>query len=135
MKYYWRDFRTVNITTPGGNVPWPAGMEFIATAFDGTLINLAEGKLDKAKQSAELFRTMFPPKLKEACNQCHDSERKYFVTDDVATLVDQYVSAADAGKIQDVQKLQGQIGEQCMKCHIIHEPQQKMKEMMDSTKN
>ena len=135
MKYYWRDFRTVNITTPNGNMSWPAGMEFIATALDGTLINLLEGKKDQANENAETFKAMFPPKLKEACNQCHDSERKYFVTDDVATIVDQYVSATKAGDIQKVQTLQSQIGEQCMKCHIVHQTQQKMKEMMDQKIN
>ena len=130
-KYYWKDFRTVNVSTPAGNMSWPAAKAiFVASSFDGATINLAEGRKGAANQSAERFTSMFS-NLKNACDSCHTTERKYFVSADVVVLVDQYEIEIKAGNLTGAQILQGQIGEQCMRCHITHEGQQRMKEMMD----
>ncbi len=130
-KYYWKDFRTVNVSTPAGNMSWPAAKAiFVASSFDGATINLAEGRRDAANESAERFTSMFS-NLKNACDSCHTTERKYFVSADVVALVNQYEDRIKAGDLASAQILQGQIGEQCMRCHITHEGQQRMKEMMD----
>ncbi len=131
-KFYWRDFRTVNISTPEGNMSWPeAKAKYVASSFDGATINLAEGKRDSANQSAELFKLMYTVNVKNACSSCHATPRYYFVSDDVIALVDQYEIKIKAGDLAGAQNLQGQIGEQCMRCHITHEGQQRMKEMID----
>jgi len=130
-KYYWKDFRTVNISTPIGNMSWPAAKAiFVASSFDGATINLAEERRDAANQSAERFTSMFS-NVTKACDSCHTTERRYFVSADVVALVDQYEIEIRAGNLTGAQILQGQIGEQCMRCHITHEGQQRMKEMMD----
>ncbi len=130
-KYYWKDFRTVNVSTPAGNMSWPAAKAiFVASSFDGATINLAEGRRDAANESAERFTSMFS-NVKNACDSCHTTERKYFVSADVIALVNQYEIEIKAGNLIDALDLQGQIGEQCMRCHITHEGQQRMKEMMD----
>ncbi|MDO8726884.1 MAG: multiheme c-type cytochrome [Candidatus Methanoperedens sp.] len=130
-KYYWKDFRTVNVSTPAGNMSWPAAKAiFVASSFDGATINLAEGRRDAANQSAERFTSMFS-NVTKACDSCHTTERKYFVSADVIDLVNQYEARIKAGDLENAQILQGQIGEQCMRCHITHEGQQRMKEMMD----
>jgi hypothetical protein len=133
VKYYWKDFRTVNITTPEGNMSWPAAKEkYVASSFDGATIYLAQGKRDAANDSAEFFRMMYTVNVANACKTCHGPEpRRYFVSSDVVTLVDQYVDKIKADDLAGAQALQGQIGEQCMRCHILHEGQQRMKEMMD----
>ena len=133
VKYYWKDFRTVNITTPEGNMSWPlAKSKYVASSFDGATIYLAQGKRDAANDSAEFFRFMYTVNVTNACKSCHGPEpRRYFVSSDVVTLVDQYVDRIKANDLAGAQALQGQIGEQCMRCHITHEGQQRMKEMMD----
>jgi len=132
VKYYWRDFRTVNISTPEGNMPWPeAKTKYVVSTFDGATIELAEGHRDEANQSVELFKLMYTINVKNACSSCHTTPRYYFVSDDVIALVNQYEEKIKAGDLAGAQNLQGQIGEQCMRCHITHEGQQRMKEMMD----
>lgn len=131
VKYYWKDFRTVNVSTPAGNMSWPAAKAiFVASSFDGATINLAEGRRGAANESAERFTSMFL-NVKDACDSCHTTERKYFVSADVIALVNQYEARIKSGDLAGAQILQGQIGEQCMRCHITHEGQQRMKEMMD----
>jgi hypothetical protein len=131
-KYYWKDFRTVNVSTPAGNMSWPAAKAiFVASSFDGATINLAQGRKDAANRSVELFKSMYLTNVTNACYSCHTTERKYFVSADVVSLVNQYEARIKAGDIESAQILQGQIGEQCMRCHITHEGQQRMKEMMD----
>jgi len=130
-KYYWKDFRTVNVSTPYGNMSWPAAKAiFVASSFDGATINLADGRRDAANESAERFTSMFS-NVTNACDSCHTTERKYFVSADVVALVNQYEIEIQAGNLTGALELQGQIGEQCMRCHITHEGQQRMKEMMD----
>ncbi len=132
VKYYWKDFRTVNISTPAGNMSWPVAKAiFVASSFDGATINLAEGRRDAANESVELFKLMYATNVKNACNSCHSTPRAYFVSDDVLELVNQFEIKIKAGDLAGAQILQGQIGEQCMRCHITHEGQQRMKEMMD----
>lgn len=131
-KYYWKDFRTVNVSTPAGNMSWPVAKAiFVASSFDGATINLAEGRRDAANNSVELFKSMYATNVKNACSNCHTTPRYYFVSDDVLLLVDQFEAKIKAGDLPGAQILQGQIGEQCMRCHITHEGQQRMKEMMD----
>jgi len=132
VKYYWRDFRTVNISTPEGNMSWPeAKAKYVASSFDGATIFLAEGNRDAANRSVELFKSMYVTNVTNACSSCHTTPRYYFVSDDVIDLINQYEDNIKAGDLAGAQILQGQIGEQCMRCHITHEGQQRMKEMMD----
>jgi len=132
--FYWRNFDTVNISTPEGPLPWPmAKAKYLAIGFDGATINLAEGKRDQANASFDLFNKMFH-NLKTACSNCHDTPRYYFVSNDVMSLVDKFGDKVKSGNLTGAQVVQGQIGEQCMKCHIVHEPNQRIKEMIDLTK-
>ena len=131
-KYYWKDFRTVNISTPEGNMSWPeAKAKYVASSFDGATINLAEGRRVAANNSVELFKSMYSTNVKNACSSCHTTPRYYFVSDDVIALVNQFEDKIKAGDLPGALELQGKIGEQCMRCHITHEGQQRMKEMMD----
>ena len=133
VKYYWKDFTAVNITNPEGNMSWPiAKTKYLVSSFDGATIYLAQGKRDAANDSAEFFRMMYTVNVANACKPCHGPERRrYFVSSDVVALVDQYVDKIKADDLAGARALQGQIGGQCMRCHITHEGQQRMKEMMD----
>ena len=74
-KYYWRDFDTVNITTPEGNMTWhPAMAKYLATPFEGIVVNGAENKWTESNKSYQLFKIMFG-NLRKACNNCHKTPR------------------------------------------------------------
>ncbi len=134
VNFYWRDFRTVNVTLPApiGNKSWPDAMGVVAGAFDGATVNLAEGKQDLANQSFDLFNASYMTSLKNACSNCHTTPRFYFVSDDVAALVNQFGNDIKSGNLTAAQGIQGAIGEQCMKCHILHQGPQLMKEMIST---
>lgn len=135
VKYYWKDFDKIDVNTINSaepTAPWPDAMaKYLASNFDGMAINLAEGKRDAANQSFDGFKAQFL-NFKDACKICHDDiERKYFVSSDVLTLVDQLGDQVKAGNLAEAGPLMGQIGDNCYKCHILHEPAQKMRILME----
>ena len=129
-KYYWRDFDTVNVTTSGGNLSWTPAMFALAGAFDGIAVNAAEGKQNEAINSFNEFKALYTD-LKKACDNCHDSQRFYYVSDDVFTKIDQMGHNVTAGNLQTAQANQQELGLECYKCHVLHMPAQDMKKKME----
>lgn len=125
-KYYWRDFDTVNIS----GMPWHDGMSALAGAFDGIGVNAAEGKQNETNNSFNQFKALYTD-TKQACNQCHDSPRFYYVSDDVFAKIDQMGQNITSGNLQNAQKIQNELGTQCYKCHVLHMPAQDMKDKME----
>lgn len=125
-KYYWRDFDTVNIS----GMPWHDGMFALAGAFDGIGVNAAEGKQNETNNSFNQFKALYTD-TKQACNQCHDSPRFYYVSDDVFAKIDQMGQNITSGNLQNAQKIQNELGTQCYKCHVLHMPAQDMKDKME----
>jgi hypothetical protein len=128
-KYYWRNFDTVNVSTPGGNLTWPNAMFALAGSFDSIGVNAAEGKQIEANNSFNQFKALYTD-TKQACNQCHDTPRYYYVSDDVFTKIDQMGENITAGNLQNAQKIQQELGIECYKCHVLHMPAQDMKDKM-----
>ena len=129
-KYYWKDFDTVNVNTPMGNMAWPDAMQVKATGFDGIPVNLKEGKRKEAYKSWQLYKTMLL-NFKKACNNCHTTPRYYFVSDDVLAKVDKMgEDIAGNVAIDTIIREQQQLGDNCYRCHIIHQPAQRMKDKM-----
>jgi hypothetical protein len=63
--------------------------------------------------------------LTEICAICHDSEPKYFVSDDVRGMVEAIQAALDDTPVNKARigELVQQIGmESCFKCHLVHVP-------------
>lgn len=134
-KYYWKDFGRINVTTVNPNepvAPWPDAMEkYLAPNFEGMITNLNEGKQDAANQSFKNFRTMLL-NFKNACSDCHTTESKYFVSDDVMAMVNQTGDYVKSGNITGVEQNVQIIGmETCYKCHVLHQSAQMMKELMN----
>lgn len=129
-KYYWRDFDTINVSTPMGNMTWPNAMQIKAAGFDGVVVNLEEGKRTEAYNSWQLYKTMIL-NFKDACKNCHTTPRYYFVSDDVLAKVDQ-MGADIAGNVavDTIVLEQQQLGDNCHRCHVIHQPTQRMKDKM-----
>jgi hypothetical protein len=135
VKYYWKDFDNVSVITINPNEPiasWHDAMaKYLAPSFEGMIINLKEGKRDAANQSFENFRTMLL-NFKQACSDCHTTEPKYFVSDDIMAIVNQTGDQVKSGNITAVQQNVQIIGmESCYKCHVLHLPAQMMKDIMN----
>ena len=123
-KYYWDDFRDVNIETPDGLIPWKdAKMYYLLMGFDGIGVNIKEGDQDGAQKSFELFDSMFD-NMSAACLECHDSEPKYYVSTDIQGMIDNMGTLIDAGNLTEANGLRYGIGDSCHKCHIVHMPPQ-----------
>jgi len=136
VQYNWKNFDKINVNTTNPAepiVPWTDAMEkYLAPSFDGMPINLAEGKRDAANQSFDAFRAQLL-NFKDACKECHgDVERKYFGDNDTIAIVDQLGVQVKAGNLAGVGPFMGQIGNDvCYKCHVIHEPAQKIRTLME----
>lgn len=93
-------------------------------AFGAVNTYLAEGQFDKASKAMEGFQKLMD-EFSESCGSCHDTERKYYVSEDVQALMK---TVADGLKNEkpDVEKIAGAmqaIGiESCYKCHKVHIP-------------
>ena len=123
-KYYWDDFRYVNIETPDGPIPWKdAKMYYLLMGFDGIGVNIKEGDQDGAQQSFELFDSMFD-NMSTACLKCHYSEPKYYVSADIQGMIDDMGTLIYAGNLTEANGLRYGIGDSCHKCHIVHMPPQ-----------
>jgi cytochrome c556 len=130
-KYYWKDFDTVNVSTPEGNLSWTDAMtKYLDGAYSGTGSNIREGKQQDALNSSMLFESMML-NFKQACNNCHKTPRYYFVSDDVMANVTQMKNDIQTGNLADAETIREQLGETCIKCHIIHMPAQDMKDKME----
>lgn len=123
-KYYWGDFREVMIETPDGLMPWKdAKMYYLLMGFDGIGVNINEGDQDNATLSFELFDSMFD-NMSANCSACHNSEPRYYVSEDIQTMIDDMGTNISAGKLADANDLRYRIGDSCHRCHIIHMPPQ-----------
>lgn len=124
-KYYWNDFRNVEINTPQGNLSWKkAKMKYLLGGFDGIGINIKQGNQSNAEHSFNLFKSMFD-NMTLACRSCHISEEpRYYVSDDIQTMIDDMGSNITAGNMTNAEVIRHGIGSSCHKCHIVHIPPQ-----------
>lgn len=130
-EFYMKDFRKIQINTPEGPMPFPAGkMKYLVVGFDGTMVNAAEGQKESTNASFELFKMMFN-NMKDACYQCHTENPKYFVSTDVENKINDTESQIATGSFGTVITNMQQIGQGCYKCHVIHESIQRIREQMD----
>ncbi len=124
-KYYWRDFDTVNIS----GIAWPDAMKMLAVNFAGIGANAAEGNQTATNNSFNQFKVSYAD-VKDACNNCHDSPRTYYVSDDVFAKIDQMGTNITENNLTNVQAIQKELGIQCYRCHVLHWPAQNMKSKM-----
>ena len=127
-KYNWKDFRNVMIKTPNPEEPElpfaAAKMKYLTAGFDGIGVNLRQGNQAGAQQSFVLFTTMFN-NTKEACSNCHATERRYYVSDDIMRMIDTMGKEIDAGNLTAANNILEGIGVQsCYACHVLHMPAQ-----------
>jgi cytochrome c556 len=128
-RYNWKNFNNVMISTPEGQLPWAAAkMKYLVIGFDGIGVNIKKGDQAAAQQSFNLFKSMFS-NLTAACSSCHISERRYYVSEDIQTMVNDMGANITSGNLSKADRIREIIGmESCYRCHVLHMPAQFMKE-------
>lgn len=131
-KYYWKDFRDITMETGDPQEPElpfaAAKMKYMAPAFDGTIVNIKEGQKKEAADSWNRFNIMFS-NLEKACLRCHSESPRYFVSEDIKSMISDVGKQITAGDLDSASNTMQQIGiESCYKCHMVHEPTQRIKE-------
>jgi len=96
----------------------------LAGAFGAVNTYLAEGEFDKASKAMEGFQKLMD-EFAQSCGSCHNTERKYSVSENVQTLM-KSVAAGLKKEKPDVERIAGAIQaiemESCYKCHRVHIP-------------
>jgi len=126
QKYHWGEFAAVSITDPlsGGDVPFRQMMMMMESNMTGTGIDLKQGQLDNARKNLDGFEARFNA-VAQTCQACHDTERKYFVSEDINGAIAGLKTALASEKIDPsaVGGMLQKIGqESCFKCHLVHIP-------------
>lgn len=128
-KYYWRSFDTVNVTTSNGNLSWMNAMVALAAGFGGIAANAAEGNQSQTNSSFNQFKAMYTD-IADACKNCHDTPRLYYVSPDIFARIDQMGINITANDLPAVMANQRELGIQCYRCHVLHMPAEDMKSKM-----
>lgn len=130
--YDWKDFGDVKMNTTDAKksrVSWTtAKTKYLSPGFEGIGIGIRKGQKEQAMKSFELFKKMFL-NMKDACSSCHSTERKYYVNEDVISMINNMENEISTGNLDKAEKIRLEIGNECHKCHVIHEPLQRIKEL------
>ena len=126
QKYYWRDFHGISVTDPltKKEVDNEQLMQFIDASFTGIEVDVEQGQIENAQRQFQGFRARFQA-MEETCMNCHDTERHYYVDENVKAMIDKLGQALHASPVDpgQVGKLHQGIGmESCFKCHLVHVP-------------
>jgi len=126
QKYHWQDSSGIVIQDPvtQEDLNYTQLMAYLNMSFVGIGIELEQGQTDNAIRHFESFDKRFQV-LKETCEACHETERQYYVDENVRILIDKLGSTLRSSPLdtEQVGELSRQIGtESCMKCHWVHIP-------------
>ena len=131
-KYDWKDFGDVKMNTTNTNksrTSWiTAKTKYLLPGFEGIGIGIRGGQKEQATKSFKLFKNMFE-NMKDACSSCHKTKPKYYVDEDVTSMIDAMEKEISGGNLDKAEKIRLEIRNECHKCHIIHEPLQRIKEL------
>lgn len=127
--YNWKNFNDVMISTPEGQLPWTAAkFKYLVIGFDGIGLNIEKRDQTGAQQSFNLFRSMFS-NMTAACNSCHATEPRYYVSEDIQAMISDMGADIASGNLSRAEEIRQTIGmESCYRCHVLHVPAQLAKE-------
>lgn len=96
----------------------------MAAAAEGIGIDLQQGQVENAKLQFQAFNARFQT-FKETCQECHSTERTYYVDDETQAMINKLGEELDKPDInmEKVGRLTQGIGMgSCMPCHHVHTP-------------
>ena len=135
-KYHWKDFNDVKMRTINPEQPetsWTeAKAKYLVMGFDGTIVNARENQQETANKSFQQFKVMFKF-MNDSCYSCHDTERKYYVSEDVMNLINRAEEQIISNDLMNASSTMEQIGMiSCYECHVTHEPFQRLKDIVST---
>jgi len=126
QKYHWGDFATMTVTDPlsKSDYPFVVFKHMMETDMNAVGTDIAQGDKENALKHLGGFEQRFQA-LKESCEGCHDSERKYYTDESITGMISGIRAklneeTVDPGAVG--QLLQGIGQESCYKCHLVHAP-------------
>lgn len=124
--YHWGDFSELTVSDPvtGENAVFSEFMHRVEQPFVGIGISIEEGQTENAKKYFDAFNSRFQA-LKLVCDECHETDREYFVDNEVQQTIDdlgRHLNATPPDP-RRAGNLLAEIGqESCRKCHLVHVP-------------
>jgi cytochrome c556 len=123
-RYHWGDFGRVTVSDPSSaeNLSFKRFMMLVESDMTGIGLDLQQGQIEEARRHAKSFRARFSS-LKQTCEACHDTERRYYVDSTVFGMIDgiEAALAATPPRVQAMGEMLQKIGEEsCFKCHLVH---------------
>jgi len=125
-KFEWGNFSDISVTDPvdGKENSFSEHMHFMTISYDGITTDLIEGQIEYSRKHFNDFNSRFEA-MSETCIACHDSERKYYIDDNIQDMIKAVGEeiAKDKPEIEKIKDLTNGIGfESCYKCHLVHTP-------------
>lgn len=126
QKYHWPDFGEIRIQDPiiKAELDYPSFMQMLNANLSGVGTDLEQGQMENARMQLAALQSRMAT-LKESCNDCHDSERAYYVDEQVEKLLAGMKEALDASDFDPalVAQMSRRLGEEsCSRCHLVHLP-------------
>lgn len=126
QKFHWQDFSVISLSDPVTNrsLEFSQFMMSLDMSFVGIRMELQQGQIENARKHFDKFKSGLS-QLKETCQACHDTERKYYVDAEIDALISKLGTMLrnSSPDMKLVGKLSQQIGtESCGKCHLVHIP-------------
>jgi mono/diheme cytochrome c family protein len=126
QKYHWPEFSMISLTDPLSNkeLEFRQFMMSMELSVMGMMGELQMSNIDAAIVHMDNFKKYLDP-LKESCYACHNSERKYYVDENVDMYIANFEQEirSEAPNPKSIEQLGQLIGqEMCFKCHLVHVP-------------
>ena len=126
LRYHWRDMSKIIVQDPltKEDVPFSVFKHYLASSAEGIGIDLQQGQVENAKMQFQAFNTRFQT-FKETCQECHSTERMYYIDEETQAVIDKLGDELDKPDInmEKVGRLAQGIGMgSCMPCHHVHTP-------------
>lgn len=123
-RYHWKDFRNMTI----GTEPFIFVKKRLASNFYDASINIREGDQKKALEILNQFDNIFYD-METICLQCHNQTPDNYQT--IKNKINDTRTNISTGRLEDADKTMLYIRDSCYKCHVIHEPLQRIRESFD----
>lgn len=126
MNYRWPRVERTPITDPvtGQSLKFKQFKQMMSLSFTGIATDLSQGQMENALKNYDAFAARFG-KLEGSCTDCHTTDRRYYVDEEMAAVVEELgtVLKSGTGTPDQVKGLMMQIGQEtCAKCHMVHVP-------------
>jgi cytochrome c556 len=124
--FHWPSFGDVSVHDPvtEAELDFAAFKQMLNANLVGIGVDLEQGQPANAKAQFEGFAARMDA-LKETCESCHDTERRYYVDQSVTDLIASMRLVLDSDPVdaKAVGQISRRVGESsCSGCHLVHMP-------------